>query len=197
MTSRSWRNINVQYDRIIIIVLAIIITIPVVIKSRPDRLIPPSAAFFVSSSSRGYVCVSGDVRHPGIFPITVNMLTVDAINMAEPLQSAAGFIPNGCETFAVRNGTVIRVARNPGNGTELFFGLLSTAHRLVLGIPLDINAMTAEDFDLIPGVGPVLARRIVEYRQINGGKLDVSDLISIDGIGEKKYISLKKYFNSQ
>lgn len=185
----------VQYGRIIIILLAVIITVPVVIKSRPNRLEPVSAAFLVSSSSRGYVRVGGDVRHPGMYPITANMLTVDAIRMAEPLRPATGLVPHGCEAIVVRNGTDLRVARNPSGVSEVFFGSVSTAHRIVLGIPLDINTMTAEDFDRIPGVGPVLAKRIVEYRQINGGKLGVKDLISVDGIGEKKYIRLKKYFN--
>lgn len=115
--------------------------------------------------------------------------------MAEPLQPATGFIPRGCEAFVVRNGTSIRVTRNPGGGSEVVFGSLSTAQRVVLGIPLDINAMSEEDFDRIPGIGPVLARRIVEYRQINGGEMGSKDLLNVDGIGEKKYNHLKKYFN--
>ena len=185
----------VQYDRIIIILLAVIITVPVILKSRPSRPVPASAAFNVSSSSRGHVRVSGDVRHPGVYPITANMLTIDAIKMAEPLYPANSLILQDRENFEVSNGTAIKVLRKPGNGSELFFGSMSTAHRIVLGIPLDINAMTAEDFERIPGVGPVLAKRIVEYRQINGGKLEVKDLILIDGIGEKKYLALKKYCN--
>src|SRR6185369_6366274 len=182
----------VHYDRIILTLLAVIITIPVIIKSRPSRLAPVSAAFSVSSTHRGYVRVGGNVRHPGIYPIVANMLTVDAIRMAEPFQPATDFIPHGCEASVVRNGTDIRVATNLVGSLDVFCGSISTAHRVVLGIPLDINAMTAEDFDRLPGVGPVLESRIVAYRQYNGGKLVVKDLINIDGIGEKKYIHLQK-----
>lgn len=186
----------VQYDRIITILLAVIITVPVIIKSRPSRPVPASAAFSVTSSSRGHVRISGDVRHPGVYPITANMLTIDAIKMAEPLGPATGLILQDKEKFVVGNGTAIKVLRKPGSGSEIFFGSMSTAHRIVLGIPLDINAMTAEDLERIPGIGPVLAKRIIEYRQINGGKLEVKDLILIDGIGEKKYLALKKYCNN-
>lgn len=185
----------VQYDRIIIIVFAVICTVPVILNSRPSRPAPASAAFSISSSSRGYVRVSGDVRHPGVYPITANMLTIDAIKMAEPLYPATGLIIQDEKKIVVSNGTAIKVLRKPGSGSELFFGSMSTAHRIVLGIPLDINAMTVEDFEHIPGIGPVLAKRIVEYRQINGGKLEVKDLILIEGIGEKKYLALKKYCN--
>jgi competence protein ComEA len=50
------------------------------------------------------------------------------------------------------------------------------------------------DFDRLPGVGPALAKRIVEYRQNNGGILRVEDLLAIEGIGEKKYQQLHGYF---
>lgn len=185
----------VQYDRIILILFAALITIPVIMKSRPSGLAPDSAAFSVLTSSKGYVRVDGNVRHPGIYPISANVLTVDAIRMAEPLQPATGFNPRGCEAIVVRNGTSIRVARNLSGGSEVFFGSMSAAQRIVLGIPLDINVMSEEDFDRIPGIGPVLARRIVEYRQMNGGKMEGKDLLNVDGIGGKKYNHLKKYFN--
>lgn len=188
-------TIVVQCDRIIILFIAVLITVPVIIKSRPSRVSPARTAFLNSSSFKGCVGVSGDVRHPGIYPINANMLTVDAIKMAEPLQSATGLIPVGCEAFVVQDGTGIRVVRKPSGVTEVYYESLSTVHRIVLGISLDINAMTVEEFDRIPGVGPVLARRIVDYRQINGGEIEVKDLLSIDGIGETKFMNIKKYFN--
>ena len=185
----------VQYDRIIIILFAVLVTVPVMSKNRLSGLAPASAVFLVSSSSRGYVRVSGDVRHPGIYPITANMMTVDAIQMAEPLQPPVCFISHGCEEYVVKNGTSIMFAWKANSASEMLFGTLSTAHRIVLGIPLDINVMTAEDLDRIPGVGPVLSKRIIEYRQTNGGEMNVESLLFIEGIGEKKYIHLSKYFN--
>jgi competence protein ComEA len=66
--------------------------------------------------------------------------------------------------------------------------------RMVLGIPLDISVMSEADFDRLPGIGPALARRIVEYRQNNGGILRVEDLAAVQGIGEKKFNKLRAYF---
>lgn len=184
----------VQCDRIIIILLAVVVTIPVVVKSCRSRLEPVSATFLLSTSSRGYVGVSGDVRHPGVYPLTANMLTIDAIKLAGPLQPATGFIPSGVEKLAIQNGTDLKLARKRSGVLEVKAGSMSAAHCIVLGIPMDINLMTQEDLDLIPGVGPALARRVVEYRQLNGGKMGIQDLIFIDGIGENKYMRLKKYF---
>jgi competence protein ComEA len=74
-------------------------------------------------------------------------------------------------------------------------GSLPVAQRLILRIPLDINAMDEADFVRVPGIGPVLAKRIVTYRQINGGFMAVQDLLAIEGIGPKKYFHLAGYFN--
>lgn len=59
--------------------------------------------------------------------------------------------------------------------------------------PLDINTATAEQLDLLPGIGPVLAARIIEYREENGGFSQVEELIKVDGIGEKKLADLLDY----
>jgi len=118
-----------------------------------------------------------------------------AILLAEPLKTPSVYVPAGSESLMPGNGAEIRIALDPDGMTRINFGSLPTAQRLVLGISLDITAMDEADFDRIPGIGPVLARRIVEYRHNNGGKLKVQELNSIEGIGKKKFEGLKKYFN--
>ncbi|GCF85900.1 hypothetical protein GSbR_25000 [Geobacter sp. SVR] len=71
---------------------------------------------------------------------------------------------------------------------------IPASQRMVLGIPLDINRMEIRDFDKLPGIGPALAQRIVLYRQWNGGLMTVDDLLKVEGIGERKYSVLKKFF---
>jgi len=56
-----------------------------------------------------------------------------------------------------------------------------------------INAATKEDFSRLPGIGPGLAERIVEYRDSNGRFLEIDDLKKVKGIGEKKYEAIKDY----
>jgi len=50
---------------------------------------------------------------------------------------------------------------------------------------IDINKATVEQFASIKGVGPVLAQRIVEFRDANGPFGSVDDLLKVKGIGEK------------
>ena len=51
---------------------------------------------------------------------------------------------------------------------------------------LDINAASAEDFDALPGIGAVLAQRIVDYRTAAGGFRAVEELLNVSGIGQAK-----------
>lgn len=57
--------------------------------------------------------------------------------------------------------------------------------------PVDLNRATERQLDGLPGIGPVLAGRIVEYRQRKGGFRSVTELRTVSGIGEKRYVALK------
>ena len=51
--------------------------------------------------------------------------------------------------------------------------------------PININTATVEQLDLLPEIGPVLAQRIVDYRNESGPFENVTDLLYVSGIGEK------------
>lgn len=52
---------------------------------------------------------------------------------------------------------------------------------------VDLNRATEQDFEALPGIGPVLAERIVEYRQSRGTFREVDQLRHVKGIGKKKF----------
>ncbi|MDZ7291286.1 MAG: helix-hairpin-helix domain-containing protein [candidate division KSB1 bacterium] len=56
--------------------------------------------------------------------------------------------------------------------------------------PVDLNAATYKELLQLPGIGPVLAKRIVEYRQVNGPFMRLQDLRKVKGIGAKTYEKL-------
>ncbi len=57
--------------------------------------------------------------------------------------------------------------------------------------PLDLNTATAEELDTLPGIGPELARRILEYREEHGPFTSVEELLNVSGIGEAKLADLE------
>ena len=52
---------------------------------------------------------------------------------------------------------------------------------------VDLNTADAEALQSLPGIGEELARRIIEYRTAHGGFQDPSELLNIEGIGDKTY----------
>ena len=58
---------------------------------------------------------------------------------------------------------------------------------------IDINSASTAALDLLPGIGPVLAERIVEYREENGDFLLPEDLLAVEGIGKATLEELREY----
>ena len=59
--------------------------------------------------------------------------------------------------------------------------------------PVNINTASARELEALPGIGEVIARRIIDYRNAHGPFQSVDELINVKGIGEKKLADLKPY----
>ncbi|WP_344149269.1 helix-hairpin-helix domain-containing protein, partial [Kribbella yunnanensis] len=62
--------------------------------------------------------------------------------------------------------------------------------------PLNLNTATVPQLDALPGVGPVLAQRILDYRTENGPFTTIDQLQEVPGLGPKKFDSLKPHVHT-
>ena len=127
--------------------------------------------------------VTGKVAHPGVYsfpkPPTLGEVWTRA--------GAAGTPPDPDKTIA--SGS--RVEVTPDGGDRL--AAMSGAQLLTLGLPIDLNRATAEDLAAIPGLGPALAQRIIDYRQAHGPFKKIEDLREVSGIGPQNLQKLKPF----
>lgn len=144
----------------------------------PRTLAIPSAS---ASSASGSVVVDveGAVRRPGLLTLPRGSRVADAIQ-------AAGGVKPGAQAG-------VNLARLLVDGEQIVVGQSAPAAGASSGSVgglLDLNTATVADLDGLPGVGPVLAQRIVDWRTAHGAFRDVSQLREVDGIGERKYAEI-------
>lgn len=78
--------------------------------------------------------------------------------------------------------------------TEATFSEVSPSQGEVLArFRVDINRAGAQELESLPGIGPVMARRIIEYRQMNGPFRSIEALDHVKGIGEKTIAKLRSH----
>jgi competence protein ComEA len=62
-----------------------------------------------------------------------------------------------------------------------------------VGAAVNLNTASASQLEAVPGIGPKMAQRIVEYRQKNGAFKKIEELMNVKGIGEKSFLKLKAH----
>lgn len=77
---------------------------------------------------------------------------------------------------------------------QIFSGASSVHNDLYNIYKTDLNSASYDQFLEVDGIGPSLAQRIIDYREINGDFSSFDDILNVNGIGNAKYEELKKYF---
>ncbi|MDT0275978.1 ComEA family DNA-binding protein [Blastococcus goldschmidtiae] len=121
------------------------------------------------------VAVVGLVARPGLVTVPTGSRVADAV------EAAGGLLP-GTDPAAVNLAAVVT------DGQQIAVGVPGVVGSAVpstdgAGGPVDLNTATAEDLDGLPGIGPVLAQRIVAYRSAQGPFRSVDQLDDVPGIG--------------
>ncbi|MDQ0777315.1 competence protein ComEA [Streptomyces aurantiacus] len=141
------------------------------------------------------VDVSGKVREPGIHRLPAGSRVADALK-------AAGGVRTGTDTEGLNrarflvDGEQVVVGAPPAVAGP---GLTGTAGGAGPGgaapaatAPVALNTATLEQLDTLPGVGPVLAQHIIDYRTQHGGFRSVDELREVNGIGDRRFADLQK-----
>lgn len=165
-------------------------------RSVPEPLPPPSPslaapltptsspAVTATRAARVAVHVVGQVRHPGVVDLPAGARVQQALAAAGGALRTADLARVNLARFVV-DGEQVVVPR-PGDPAAPVAGPLAPVPggTATAATPVDLNAAGAADLDALPGVGPVLAQRILDWRSQHGRFTSVDELGEVSGIGE-------------
>ncbi|WP_436837804.1 helix-hairpin-helix domain-containing protein [Micromonospora chersina] len=149
-----------------------------------------------ASTGQVVVALAGRVRRPGLVRLPAGARVADAI------EAAGGALPGVDVALLnparkVTDGELILVGVSAPPGQAAPPGPVTGGGGPAAGGaapgsgPVNLNTATLAQLDALPGVGPVLAQRILDHRDQHGGFGSVSDLRQVDGIGDARYEQLK------
>ncbi|MEV6306712.1 ComEA family DNA-binding protein [Actinoplanes sp. NPDC051861] len=138
-----------------------------------------------SGAAEVVVAVGGKVRRPGLVRLAPGARVADALK-------AAGGPEPGVDVAS------LNLARKVTDGELIMVGVSAPPappapgpSGVAPGGLVNLNTASLAELDSLPGVGPVLAQRILDAREAQGGFRAVADLRRVDGIGEARFEQLK------
>ena len=160
-------------------VLLLVISRP---RGRPIKLLPPPTP----ESLR--VHVAGAVSEPGVYTLPMEAIVSQAIEAAGgPLDEAIL--------------DMVNMAAELEDGQQIFVPVkVDTSSETYPSVPIfvpasvdkiNINTAPAAKLETLPGIGPSLAKKIVEFREAHGPFLKIEDLLNVSGIGPAKLEEIK------
>jgi competence protein ComEA len=130
------------------------------------------------------VNVAGKVANPGVYKLALGSRVVDAINLAGNQLKGVDISDINLARVLV-DGEQILVGTPPSVAAKKATAKVSASN------PLDLNRATIAQLDTLPGIGPVTAQRILDYRSKVGRINSVDELKKISGLGGSKFEEIK------
>ena len=164
--------------------LIIVFSSLLVVRGNSHEVAAPPIVPIQIAAPEIFIDVTGAVNKPGVYTLSANSRVIDAIK-------AAGNSAPGADL------STINLARVLSDGEQIYVDATvvnSSGARVSKNVrrgPININRASASELDSLDGIGPVIAKRIIEYRKVNGPFLTIEDLQKVSGIGVAKFSTIK------
>lgn len=128
--------------------------------------------------------VAGKVNNPGVYQLPQGSRVIDAIKAAGNQRKGVDISDINLARLLVDGEQILVGSAKPSSGR-------TSVKKITTDNPLDINRATIAQLDTLPGIGPVTAQRIIDYRTKVGRINAVDELKKISGLGGAKFEEIK------
>ena len=177
--------------RVLVAVIAVLLVLVLggrfLLRSKPQTIPPPvrvAAPAQKAPATRLYVHVVGAVRRPGLYRLPNGSRVADAVSRAGGATSRAQLELLNLAA-RVADGEQVVVPRRGASAVVPASGAAPTG-------PVHLNTATLEQLDELPGVGPVTAQKILDYRREHGAFGSADELDAVPGIGPARLAELRE-----
>lgn len=188
-----WQEVNFTASQrkalAVIALIAVAISAFYIFKPNPAEAIPETPV--VMKPALLVVDVTGEVINPGVYELNANARVIDAVKAAGGAKKSADLSLINLARL-VKDGEQIYIEAKISSQSSRYRRSGSSLQTSIGNATININRASAKELERLPGIGPVLASRIVEFRSANGSFLTVEDLGKVPGIGNSK---LEKFRN--
>lgn len=164
---------------------------------KPPLLSPSTASIVLSTPtpkpsivSLIVVDVAGKVKNPGVYSLPEGSRAIDAIKAAGNQKSGVDMTDINLAHILV-DGEQIVVGAPPAPVISHTKSKSNSSSSTALPVVVNINTASIAQLESLPGVGPVMAGRILAYREKNGRFTSITDLKKVSGMGKAKFAQVK------
>ncbi|WP_156802657.1 helix-hairpin-helix domain-containing protein [Coprothermobacter platensis] len=169
------------------------------IKNSADKTSTASYNMQIQNDEPISVYVTGAVSKPGVYTVIPGKRINDVVTMASPKNEAdlsklnlAAKVSDEMMIYVPLKGEVPQSPVSSPSGSSSGGTLSGNGgfSQSVNGL-ININTADAAQLDTLPGIGPTLAQRIIDYREANGPFQNIEEIKDVSGIGDKKFEDIK------
>ena len=159
--------------------------VPVELRSTASPGVSSRGSAAPAPAGNALIHIVGAVREPGIYQLSAGARVVDVV-------MAAGGFTDSAQLCAVNmartltDGEQVTIPQGDPNDCSTGGAASST-----VGKKVSLNRGSVADFDALPGIGPILAQRIIDWRNAHGSFTALTQLTQVSGISDKLFASIK------
>ena len=189
-----WSDItfSVSQKRSLLSISALVIALSIflVMRGATEEIpLAPEGLAVTEAVAQVTVDVAGAVKVPGVYTLPANSRVMDAIK-------AAGDKLKGADVSDINLARIVKDGEQiyiyPPNKSGSAIRISPQRAKAKATGPIALNRASAKELESLDGIGPVLAARIIAYRNQNGPFLTVDDLMKVSGIGTVKFAQFKE-----